>query len=56
MDWSQEKCLLLIEAYKSFRCLWDPNFEHYKNTTSKQDFWQEIDNLEYNVEEAKKRI
>ena len=56
MDWSEEKCLLVIEAYKSFRCLWGPTFEHYKHTTRKQDSWQEIANLECNVEEAKKGI
>ena len=46
----------MIEAYINFRCLWDPTFEHYKNTTRKHDSWQEIANLlECNVEEAKKK-
>ena len=57
MDWSQEKCLLMIEAYQNFRCLWDPTYEHYKNTTYKQDAWQEIAKLlKCNVEEVKKKM
>jgi Alcohol dehydrogenase transcription factor Myb/SANT-like. len=47
----------MIEAYKNFRCLRDPTFEHYKNTTRKQDSWQKIASLlECNVEEAKKKM
>ncbi|XP_037292813.1 uncharacterized protein LOC115444139 [Manduca sexta] len=57
MDWSQEKCLLMIEAYRNFRCLWDPTYENYKNTTFKQDAWREIaKQLECNVEEVQKKM
>lgn len=57
MDWSQEKCLLMIEAYQNHSCLWDPTFEHYKNTKRKQDAWQDIANvLECNFEETKKKM
>lgn len=56
MDWSQAKYLLMIEVYQYSRCLWDPTFEYYKNTTCKQEYWQEITNLiECNVEEEKKK-
>lgn len=57
MDWSQEKCLFMIEAYRNSRCLWDPTFEYYKHTNRKQDAWVEIANvIECNVEEVKKKM
>ena len=57
MDWSQEQCLLMIEACHHFRCLWYPTFEHYKNTAHKQDSFKEIANLlDCNVQEAKKNM
>ena len=47
----------MIEAYRNFRCLWDPTYENYKNTTYKQDAWREIaKQLECNVEEVQKKM
>ena len=57
MDWSQEKCLLMIEAYHNLRCLWDPTYTNYKNTTHKHDGWVEIANLlQCSVDDVKKKM
>lgn len=42
MEWSDEKCLTLIELYRNYTVLWDPQDENFKNKNLKEDAWVEI--------------
>ncbi|KAL4720281.1 hypothetical protein ACJJTC_000077 [Scirpophaga incertulas] len=42
MEWSEEKCLTLIELYRNNPVLWDPQDANFKNKNLKEDAWVEI--------------
>lgn len=57
MDWTQEKCLEVIEKYREKEILWNPRHPKYYNNIKKEDAWREIA-AEYkvNTDEVKKKI
>lgn len=42
MDWGREKCILLIEQYKSYPELWSLTHPSYYNKTRKSEVWSNI--------------
>ncbi len=42
MEWSESKCLELIEIYRTKSLLWDPKDKNHFRNDLKQDAWREI--------------
>lgn len=42
MDWGREKCIRLIDEYKSYPELWNPCHPSYYNKTRKYEVWERI--------------
>lgn len=42
MEWPEDKCLTLIELYRNYTVLWDPQDKNFKNKNLKEDAWVEI--------------
>lgn len=41
-EWSNDKCLLLIDAYKEHHVLWNPKDKDYYKKNLKEDAWHAI--------------
>ncbi|KAK5647823.1 hypothetical protein RI129_002715 [Pyrocoelia pectoralis] len=58
MEWSNDKVLKLIEAYRERPVLWDSTDAYYKNRNRKEDAWAELANMldTNDTSEIKKKI
>lgn len=57
MEWSQEKILLFIEAYRLKTNLWDPQDPQHYNKLKKHDAWQQLaEEMNTNQEECKRKM
>lgn len=42
MEWTDEKCLVLIDLYEKYSILWNPRDSNYKKKNLKEDAWKDI--------------
>ncbi|XP_054007406.1 transcription factor Adf-1-like [Hylaeus anthracinus] len=57
MEWTDEKALELIEAYRKHPILWDPTNQGFKLTRKKLDEWKELsEEIKVSVDESKRKI
>ncbi|XP_031332855.1 uncharacterized protein LOC116163143 [Photinus pyralis] len=45
MEWSNDKCLELIDIYEKYPVLWEPKHKFYFSKTKKNDAWDEISKI-----------
>lgn len=57
MEWSEEKCLQLIDFYQEKRLLWDSKHPQHYNKLKRNDAWEDIaDRMVIDVESCRKKI
>lgn len=57
MNWSNEKVLKYISAYRDKEVLWNPTHKNYYNRNSKQEAWDELSvEMKCTVQELKKKM
>ena len=57
MEWSQERVIEFIDAYKKKQIIWDPKHPLHYNKIKKQDAWEELaKEINRPVDECKKKM